>query len=652
MIPVATSIAQEGSLPGEEIEFSIGDPRWVMRTQADLYSNRELAVAREYSTNAFDANRERALIEGTDVRPIEVTLPSMMNPYFKVRDHGFGMSYEVMTEVYTKFGVSTKRDSNEFNGMLGFGSKAAVAYTASFTVTSIHNGIKNVAVITRKPDWSIVMTMVAQSRTTEPSGTEVVVPVHNHTEFTAKANDFYKFWMPGTVLVNGATPAHAVGDKITDGFYHSTGWDQSYVVMGNVPYRIANPSALFRSNNMKPVNFVAYADNGDVEFTPSREDLKYTDQTKTALQKIVDDFQDKIVAKAKADIGMATSHAEAFEKWSHWTNSLGRGMFADLEYNGDKFRSDFDIKALRYDITYSRGAAYRINSWNVVAMPRTMVVTDYSLVMTSKHKRMAKDYVAQRGWKISYILFSSGTAADVKSPWVNKTQFVSWDDLKAALPKTPKAPRGANNNPNTGRIPGSFDYFTPTRREFEKSIPANQKNLFYISVQEEKRYSVKALFGLLGMKDAMVVILSQNRINKFNRDYPQVKNFITYAKSKVVQDGSTLLSDDAKELMRLDHASRVWLNGLDASKVDDPELKRLKGLLVSESSLLDNYQDNIRLANSLSVRYTSLEYTPTKDKTITSRYPLLNQLSRYSLCPHTYLYLNAAFAAESENSNE
>ena len=104
MIPVASSETNFDTLPGEEIEFTLGDPRWIMRTQARLYSNIELAIAREYSTNAYDANRERALDEGTEVRPIEVVLPSALNPTFTVRDHGYGMSRDVLAQVYTVFG--------------------------------------------------------------------------------------------------------------------------------------------------------------------------------------------------------------------------------------------------------------------------------------------------------------------------------------------------------------------------------------------------------------------------------------------------------------------------------------------------------------------------------------------------------------------
>src|SRR6478735_5428255 len=123
-----------------------------MRSMADLYSNRELAVIREYSTNAYDSNVEKALRDGHDIEPIQVGLPNAMNPYFTVQDYGVGMSEETMREVYLTFGESSKRDSDDYNGMLGFGSKSAVAYTNTFTVTSVKNGRKVVAVITRRED--------------------------------------------------------------------------------------------------------------------------------------------------------------------------------------------------------------------------------------------------------------------------------------------------------------------------------------------------------------------------------------------------------------------------------------------------------------------------------------------------------------------
>ena len=64
----------------------------VLRNQ--LYSDKVLAVIREYSCNAVDAHTE----VGKD-EPILVTLPNQLSPYFKVRDYGRGLTEKEIEEI-------------------------------------------------------------------------------------------------------------------------------------------------------------------------------------------------------------------------------------------------------------------------------------------------------------------------------------------------------------------------------------------------------------------------------------------------------------------------------------------------------------------------------------------------------------------------
>src|SRR6478672_3693704 len=397
MKPVASTMTEVDNLPGEVVNFSISpaNSAWIMRSMADLYSNRELACIREYSTNAYDSNKEKALRDGHDIKPIKVLLPSAMNPTFEVSDSGVGMSEQELKEVYTQFGESTKRDSDDFNGMLGFGSKSAVAYTNTFTVTSVKNGRKVVAVITRREDamggYLVSLKIVLNVPTDEDNGVTIQIPVHNWREFEQKAKDFYRFWEPGTVLVNGRAPEWAVGEKIDDNLYYYPSYGQSYVVMGNVPYRIENPDALF-PRGMNRISFVAYVPMGTVEFTPSREDLKYSEHTKRNLHKIIDDFSAKAKATADAEIKAAKSHAEAFNVYTKWATVIGVQNLEDLTYKGAKVTAEFPIDGMRYSRTESRYNTYHVNSWYLKDMYRTIIVTGFPAVLAAHHKAKAREW--------------------------------------------------------------------------------------------------------------------------------------------------------------------------------------------------------------------------------------------------------------------
>jgi hypothetical protein len=648
MKPVQNTIQQVDELPAiEEIAFGIGDPRWVMRTQAELYSDVTTAIIREYSTNAWDAH---VMAGHTD--PIEVTLPSALNPFFVVKDHGVGMDRDVFRRIYTQFGVSDKRERNDANGQLGYGSKSGIAYTNSFEVTSVKDGIKTHGIIQRKPDWSIVLKVVAESPTTERNGTTITIPVNNHQEFVHKANEFYKFWLPGRVLLNGKETKQAVGKKIADNLYYSESYGQSYVVMSNVAYRIANPDVLFRKSGMNPIHFVAYVDDfsakygqAAVEFTPSREDLKYTDHTKATLQRVIDDFAKNIVKNAQKEIDGAKDHFGAYMAWSNWCSILGRGMFAELKFDGDKFENKFAITAKRYQVGNYRYSTYSINEWEVGNMDRTLIVTEFSNEVSSNAKAKARAYAQQIGLNPSWILFTAQESKDIKSVWINRDNFVDWEALKKALPKKAPKPRLYASGPQ--RIAGSFDFFTSKGRKDEQSVPSTGQ-VFYITVKDEKDYDVPYVLRLLNQNDTTVILLSANRLAKFKREYPHVPEFLTYAKTKVVMDGVTLLSADAKTALDVRAELRQWFNKIPVQDVKDPEWVRVYGLTKNVDTLTKAYDENRALASALRLVYNVKVYKSTvKDFGFFKKYPLL------SMSPYYYngsgadlaIYINAVHAA-------
>ena len=644
-IPAPNQMTTVDTLPSlEEVQFTIGDPRWVMKALADLYSNRELAVAREYSTNAHDEHVKFGV-----KRPIEVSLPTLMDPFFRVRDFAEGMSREVLTEVYTRFGDSSKRDSNKYNGMLGFGSKAAIAYTTSFKVTSWHKGVKTIGLVYKNDDEYIMLKVIAQVKSDEPSGVEVEVPVHNHEEFSHKARDFYKFWLPGRVLVDGAEPQHAVGEEITPGLYYSDEYDTSYVVMGNVAYRIANPAALFRNSDMSNINFVAYVENGEVEFTPSREDLKYTDLTKNTLHKVIGDFEKQIKATAQAEIDNAADHADAYAKWVKWCNRLGSSMFADLKFGNDTLVNTFKIDAQRYAITgyRSRYNTHHVDRWQVAWSENTLFVTDVTGDITSNHKRKAKDWNEFKGRNTpSYILFTKASSVD--SPWVDKDNVVSWTTIKKELP------RNYGKTPGSGvpsRIPGSFDIITRNGRKDEQQIPATGDVFWVSATRARNKYStiVNALDHL--KNDGTVIILGENRQPKFKRENPNVQEFFAWATTHVEKDATKYLTDEAKEALDIGGTTKRWLEKLDTAKCDDPEVARLKSLVDRVGPLTKTYKEVIALAQTLGVLYNVKTYNSRNIEFLSKRYPLLDQISIYygrQLADDIYLYMNAAYAVRKD----
>jgi len=334
--PTQLDIKTQGSLGGESIDMSIDTTALahVMKVLTDLYSDPELAVIREISTNARDAN-----VDAGNFDPIQVTLPNAMSPYFVVKDEGVGLSVDEIRDVYSKYGASTKRNSNDVVGMLGLGCKAPLTYTEQFTVIGIKGGVQTSVAISRKADGTGVMQVVDTSSTDQPNGVTVTVPVKNPSRFQTKAQAFYKYWTPGTVKVNGNDPNFVSGQKVTDKIIIVDGIDVDKIVMGNVNYPLSSGHYLYSKTISAPYHFVYFADIGEVNFPPSREELMYTKLTESTIAKVQKDIKENLHRIFLEDINKADNHTDAFYRSQKWTSKFGR---IDWHYKGNKFYTTFD----------------------------------------------------------------------------------------------------------------------------------------------------------------------------------------------------------------------------------------------------------------------------------------------------------------------
>ena len=638
MIPLTSDVKQIDNLPGEEIEFSIGenDQKWVMRSLADLYSDTTMATIRELATNAYDAAHERALRLGIDTPAIEVSLPSELNPFFTIRDQGDGMSRDILKKVYTKFGTSTKRGSNEFNGLLGFGSKAPLAYTTSMTINTINNGVKVSAVALRKEDYSLTLKMLAEARSSAESGTEIIIPVHNIDEFNQKAQDFFQYWLPGQVLINGSEPEHAVGREIVENLYYAAG-GSSYVVMGRVPYRIHSPWFLFDGSGFRNFNFVLYVENGDVEFTPSREDLKYTERTKNNLKAVFKSLGDKMMESAIADVAAAETHAEAFERYQVWRQIAGYGNdFSVIKYKGESIPDCIDqnhtswlVHASRYSTRFEKGFALSV---------KDLLVVNHTGQVNARQKAIVRNYMQKSNNFYKRVLFISG---DFNSDWIDDKNIVQWADLKAMMPKSTRKKSASSMK---------YEYWDEDGHN--KDTLPDVKNLFYVSVRTAKMYNIRKAIQHLekhhDFEDFAVVILSENRIQKFQREN-KATNFTDFAKKFVVTDIAKLYTDVDRE--RLGITNSRWLEWLEADRIVDPVLKS-KIELLRDYETNENVQRNQDLADLLGLGYyLNDEVNATERYDVTEHYPLLRVLNfynRHEVMEEVYTYINSKYESRKD----
>lgn len=188
-----TSPAVEKSAEFKEEFFCIGNLAVVMTIlRSKLYSNPIKTVVQEILSNARDAHRE---VDKADI-PVEVALPNEINPNFEVKDFGPGISPERMSDVFLRYGESTKRSDNLQTGGFGLGAKSPFSYTDSFVIESITENKKRVYVAYIDESSIGKMSLISVEDTEEVNGTTIKIPVkqEDFSEFRQNFKQITEYW--------------------------------------------------------------------------------------------------------------------------------------------------------------------------------------------------------------------------------------------------------------------------------------------------------------------------------------------------------------------------------------------------------------------------------------------------------------------------
>ena len=165
-----------GGAVGESKEYSFEMNAHMASLLSDkLYSNKVEAIIRELACNAQDSH-----VEAGNPAPIDVHLPSALEPFFYIEDYGIGLSHDDVMTLYTTYGASTKRGTNAQVGQFGLGSKVFFAYTEQATITATHRGKRRTySAFKDESGMPNITTMGAEERmpVNTPNGVKVYVGV-------------------------------------------------------------------------------------------------------------------------------------------------------------------------------------------------------------------------------------------------------------------------------------------------------------------------------------------------------------------------------------------------------------------------------------------------------------------------------------------
>jgi len=308
---------------------------------SNLYSNPLGSMIRELSTNAYDAH----VMVDTPNKPFNIKLPNALEPTFKIRDFGPGLSEQEIKSVYTTFFESTKTDNNDVVGCLGLGSKSPFGVSDSFTINSFHNGHKTIYSCFLNEQRIPSIAKFHSEESTEPNGIEIEVAIKEDdinvfarevntqltyfkTKPTVTGNSSFE-WKPDETYLYEGSDWKMVDNNSRQHSYTAR------VVQGQIAYPIntndmgrAYENASSAVQNVLDRPILLEVPIGDVNIAPSREALSYDEATNQNLVKAAQKVVDELPAMIAKAIQSVPTQWEARIKYNEIMSDLGAGYYS------------------------------------------------------------------------------------------------------------------------------------------------------------------------------------------------------------------------------------------------------------------------------------------------------------------------------------
>lgn len=648
MQPNTTVVKSMGDLGGTKVamQFDVNSIEHIMKVLTDLYSDPIGAIIREYSTNALDSHKAVG-----QTRPVEVTLPTMFDASFKVKDFGLGLSVDDITNIYSQYGASTKRGTNDQTGMLGLGCKSGLTYSDQFVVNSVKGGVKVSVVVSRTESGAGIMEILDTVYTNYPNSVEIVIPTKagDHRTFENKAAEFYKYWPKGSVLVNGGEPerfdaSNAV--KITDSIYLVNNVESHKIVMGDVAYPVDFDKIAFKNASRQRYNYsnwglIAFVGMGEVNFTPSREQLHMTRLTTSTLANIGEEFDKNIVARIESEISNATDFQDAWKKFNDWTKPLNIKVTA--QYQGHEIKNQYQVPG----VVVSPGRRNRLHNANGEVFEygtiTRLFISGMKGVTSGSQRGIISKWLEEKGHNVkSYILVEEV----VSNPFLANHIHTDWETIKSETKHTRSKEYRASAGTYPITIPGA-SYTT------DQILPESDKIVYL-----RKADGIEISSVAKALPEYYVIYIYENRLAKLNRDFPEVKPYRTVIRDELVKKVTKQNKYDA--LQQSGHIDMInMFSSWDDTQINDPKI--VKTIMdcreAKKSEWASKNHKIVTLASNLNVSIVDYLATDKCDdpKKALDGYPLIaGYLSYYGNVGnlnnmdkvHIYSYINSIYGGK------
>lgn len=263
------------------------------------YSNPIQTLVQEYVNNGKDSNREA----GVPDNKMDVYVPTIDNPIFKLRDYGIGLDNEGVINVYRKLGTSTKRKGNTKSGKLaggyGAGSKIWMRYGDSIIIRAWKDG-KEITYLGHTAKSKLgSYKLLEEKDSNEPNGVEIEIALKDASDvrpFRNAIRRMFLFWKEKPNIIDGnfEWPEYKFEDENFI-FTNDKQIDKLCISVDGTPYNLDKDyDSVYKSNIlnklsslMKNDSVVLKAEIIDVDIPMNREQVSDDDNLLSFLNSVV-----------------------------------------------------------------------------------------------------------------------------------------------------------------------------------------------------------------------------------------------------------------------------------------------------------------------------------------------------------------------------
>ena len=417
----------------------------------NLYSDSIGSTVRECASNALDSHRRAG-----QTKPIVVSFKAgdSQNMEFSVEDFGIGLDADDVKNIISKYGKSTKRNSNTELGMMGLGFKAPLAYTSSFYFVCRKDGMERKYMMYEGEDTNTI-DLLYEKATTEGNGVKVIVPVqyYDRSDFKTKIREQLAYFENvyfdcGDLIDNN----FSIFRNELFQFSELASDDKLHLCLDNVYYPIDFQKLGIKDNIHFPVALRFSLSDGLFP-TPNRESLRYTKEGKEIILKRMSELANFFVNKYNEQVKDTDNISTIMDYYSNehrYVHILKAkydagilSQFATVQFNEPKLKgiNILDMKKIH------RNREYILNEYDVKFR------VERGKWRECKHYYDNNLYRYMQYREIGCAYIYSEKIPGIKKEYIKSTASTAWNKNTLIIKKGSKPFK-------LGSVRGSTDYHT------------------------------------------------------------------------------------------------------------------------------------------------------------------------------------------------